>query len=389
MARGNKKEKPNVSYKGYKFCIKPDEEQTAFFERSFGCCRFVWNRLLAYFKENGKMTTPASLKPGFPFLKDVDSLALANVQMDLVQAINHYKRSPKHFGFPKFKKKHCHKKTYTTNRNGKCDSIRVEDGLLYLPKLKTPVRILLHRPLPKNAVIKTATISKEPSGRYYVSLKLESENQAVKSNGTKVLGLDMAMQKLYVDSNGETADYPNYYRKSEEKLTKEQRTLSRMTKGSKNYIRQKTKVAGIHAHIANQRKDFLHKTSTKLANEYDVIAIEDLSMSAMSKSLRLGKSVHDLGWGMFVSMLEYKLHDRGKRLIKADKWFASSQTCSCCGYKNKKVRNLSVREWECPICHTMHDRDANAATNLMLAAFKNLFGFEPVIRPEMDLVPVQ
>lgn len=172
------------------------------------------------------------------------------------------------------------------------------------------------------------------------------------------------MHKLYVDSNGNIPKYPRYYRKSEKKLKREQRKLSLMKKGSANRQKQRLKVARLHEKIANQRRDFIHKATRQIANAYDCVCIESLNMQSMSKGLHFGKSVHDNGWGMFTEILEYKLNDLGKKLIKVDKYFASSQLCSCCGYKNPATKDLSLREWECPICGTYHDRDTNAAINI-------------------------
>lgn len=364
MGYGKHKDNPGLIYRGYQYHIHPTEEQIEFFSKSFGCCRFVWNQLLAQYRESGKLNTPASLKKDNPFLKEVDSLALANVQMNLNKAIRDHKNNPRHFGFPAFKSKHHSQKTYTTNRNKAVDNIYVQDGLLYLPKIKSGIPIVLHRPIPENAVIKTATIRQSAAGDYSVTLKLEFEKQEHQSAGNKVIGLDMAMQKLYVDSEGNTANYPCFYRLSQSKLAREQRKLSRMKKGSNNFLKQKKKIARLHEKIANQRKDFLHKKALYLAETYDAVMIEDLNMQAMAGFGHLGKSVSDNGWGLFVFMLEYKLEDREKKLVRIDKWFPSSQKCSQCGHIHKETKDLSVREWICPECHTVHHRDVNAAINI-------------------------
>lgn len=172
------------------------------------------------------------------------------------------------------------------------------------------------------------------------------------------------MHELYKDSNGNEPQYPRYYRQAEKKLAREQRKLSLMQKGSNNRNKQRVKVAKLHEKVASQRKDFLHKQSRQIANVYDCVCIEDLDMKAMSQSLRFGKSVSDNGWGMFTTFLAYKLEEMGKQLVKVDKFFASSQTCSVCGYKNSETKNLAVRAWDCPECGTHHDRDVNAAINI-------------------------
>lgn len=203
-----------------------------------------------------------------------------------------------------------------------------------------------------------------PSGKYYVSVLFEYENQVQKIEPKTFLGLDFSMHELYIDSNGNEANYPKFYRKAQDKLVKEQRKLSRMKKDSRNYEKQRIKLALVHEKVANQRKDFLHKQSRQIANAYDCVCIEDLNMKAMSQSLNFGKSVHDNGWGMFTTFLQYKLEEQGKQLIKVDKFFPSSQICNVCGYKNSQTRDLSVREWDCPNCGTHHDRDVNAAINI-------------------------
>ena len=196
------------------------------------------------------------------------------------------------------------------------------------------------------------------------SILFEYENQAQEQELHNILGLDFSMHELYKDSNGNEPAYPGYYRRAEKKLKREQRKLSLMQKGTKNRDKQRIKVAKMHEKVANQRKDFLHKQSRQIANAYDCVCIEDLNMQAMSQALKFGKSVSDNGWGMFVTFLKYKLEDQGKRLVKIDRLFASSQTCSCCAYINKETKNLAIRAWDCPECGTHHDRDVNAAINI-------------------------
>lgn len=353
--------------KAYKFRLYPNKEQQIMFVKTFGCVRFIYNKMLGdkidYYKETKQKlnNTPAQYKKEFEWLKEVDSLALANAQMNLQTAYNNFFRSPK-AGFPKFKSKHKNSDSYTTNnQNG---SIRIENNLIKIPKIGF-VKIKLHRQIPDNQTIKSCTISKTPSGKYYVSVLTEFEYKIPKIalNTDNFLGLDMDMKNLYTDSNGVRAEYPRYYRKMQDKLAREQRKISKCQKGSNNRNKQRIKVARLHEKIANQRKDFLHKLSNQIANDYDGVCIESLNMRAMSQCLNLGKSVSDNGWGMFTTFLMYKLEWKGKPLIKIDKWYPSSKTCHHCGYVNDKL-TLSDREWVCEGCGEIIDRDWNAAENI-------------------------
>ena len=336
------------------------------FAKTFGCVRFVYNRMLAdkikHYKETKQNlnNTPAQYKKEFDWLKEVDSLALANAQKNLQTAYNNFFRSPK-VGFPKFKSKKSNHRSYTTNCvNG---NIKLENGYLTLPKVGK-INVKQHRNIPLDYKLKSVTVSQTPSGKYYASILFEYESQVQQIKPKTFLGLDFSMPELYKDSNGNEPKYPHYYRQAEKRLKREQRKLSLMQKGSKNRDKQRIKVAELHEKVANQRKDFLHKQSRQIANAYDCVCIEDLDMKAMSQALNFGKSVSDNGWGMFVVFLKYKLEDMGKQLIKIDKFYASSQICSVCGYQNPETKNLSVRIWDCPQCGTHHDRDVNAAINI-------------------------
>lgn len=336
------------------------------FAKTFGCVRFVYNRMLAdkikhYEETKQKLNnTPAQYKKEFDWLKEVDSLALANAQKNLQTAYNNFFRSPK-VGFPKFKSKKSNHRSYTTNCvNG---NIKLENGYLTLPKVGK-INVKQHRNIPLDYKLKSVTVSQTPSGKYYASILFEYESQVQQIKPKTFLGLDFSMPELYKDSNDNEPKYPHYYRQAEKRLKREQRKLSLMQKGSKNRDKQRIKVAELHEKVANQRKDFLHKQSRQIANAYDCVCIEDLDMKAMSQALNFGKSVSDNGWGMFVVFLKYKLEDMGKQLIKIDKFYASSQICSVCGYQNPETKNLSVRIWDCPQCGTHHDRDVNAAINI-------------------------
>ena len=352
--------------KAYKFRIYPNTEQQIILAKTFGCVRFIYNQMLSdkinhYEETKQKLNnTPAQYKSKFPWLKEVDSLALANAQMNLQTAYNSFFRNPK-IGFPKFKSKKSNRISYTTNCvNG---NISIDNGFLKLPKVGL-VKLKQHRLILSNYKLKSVTISQTPSGKYYASVLFEYENQIQEQELHDFLGLDFSMHGLYKDSNGNEPAYPRYYRQAEERLKREQRKLSLMQKGSKNRSKQRIKVANLHEKVANQRKDFLHKQSRQIVNAYDCVCIENLDMKAMSQSLNFGKSIADDGWGMFVTFLKYKLEETGKRLVKVNKFFASSQICNVCGYKNTATKNLSIRAWDCPECGAHHDRDINAAINI-------------------------
>lgn len=362
--------------KAFKFRIYPNEEQKIIFAKTFGCTRFIYNKMLSdkidYYKQTKQKlnNTPAQYKTEFEWLKEVDSLALANAQMNLQKAFTNFFTNPKS-GFPKFKSKHKNRKSYTTNNQK--GSITLENGYLKLPKIVDLIKVKQHRQIPEDYKIKSVTVSQTPSGKYYASILCEYENQVQMAEPKDFLGLDFSMKELYKDSNGNEPCYPRYYRQAEKRLKREQRKLSLMKKGSSNRNKQRIKVAKLHEKVANQRKDFLHKQSRQISNAYDCVCIEDLDMKAMSQSLHFGKSVSDNGWGMFTAFLQYKLEEKGKRLIKVDKFFASSQICSVCGYKNSETKNLGIRAWDCPECGTHHDRDINAAINIKNEGMRLVF----------------
>lgn len=369
--------------KAYKFRLYPNQEQSTLISKTFGCVRFVYNKMLAErkdtynkYKDNKtelkkqKLPTPAKYKDEFLWLKEVDSLALANAQLNLQSAYNKFFRE--HKGFPKFKSKKHPIQSYTTNNQG--GNIRIKDNKIKLPKIGW-VRCKVHRQIAENEIIKSCTISRTPTGKYYVSILVEydKEIQPIQVDKNNILGLDMDMKNLYTDSQGIKAEYPRFYRKMLDKLVVEECKLSRCKLGSNNRNKQRIKVAKLHEKVANQRKDFLHKLSKQLADNYDAVVIEDLNMQGMSQTLNLGKSVADNGWGMFTTMLKYKLEWQGKQLVKVDKWFPSSQLCSDCGFQNPETKDLSVREWICPNCGEKHNRDHNAAINIKNEGIRMLF----------------
>ena len=351
--------------KAYKFRLHPNAEQAAMFAKTFGCVRFVYNKMLGekieYYNETGAplKTTPAKYKVEYQFLKEVDSLALANSQMNLDRAYQNFFSNPQ-TGFPRFKSKRGSKQSYTTNCvNG---NIRLTVGHLRLPKVGE-VRIKQHRKIPAHYVLKSVTVSRTSTGKYFASLLFEYEQAVVPAEMRRAVGLDFSMKELYVDSEGREPEYNRYYRRSLAKLQRLSRTLSKMEKHGKNWQKQRLKIALLHEKIANQRKDFLHKESRKIANFYDLAGVEDLDMRAMAQALNFGKSVSDNAWGAFRAMLEYKLSEAGKYFVKIDRWFPSSKLCHVCGYKNDAL-TLADREWACPKCGLRHDRDVNAAINI-------------------------
>lgn len=363
-----------IEYRAY-----PTTEQSVMFAKTFGCCRKVYNLMLSdkieSYKSTGKFVTvtPAKYKKDYPYLREVDSLALANKQMDLQEAFrNTFSKSrKKKNGFPKFKSAKHSRKSYTTN-NQKGTVAIIDNKCIKLPKIGK-VKAVIHRVPDDSWTIKSATVSQESDGKYYISVLFEFENTVnpYVADKTNAIGLDYASDGLYVDSNGNTGTNHKYYRESHNKLAKAQRKLSRM-QGSKkhevksnNYIKQLRKVNKIHRHIANQRLDNLHKISTEIANQYDVVCVESLNMKAMSnKGFGNGKATLDNGYGMLLSMLKYKLSDRNKYLIKVDKWFPSSQICHCCGMLHPEMKNLAIRKMTCD-CGLTISRDQNAAINIL------------------------
>jgi len=353
--------------KAYKFRIYPNTEQSIMFAKTFGCCRFIYNKMLgdkiAYYNENKQdlYCYPSQYKKEYEFLKEVDSLALVGAYNNLKTAYKNFFRD-KSIGFPKFKSKKNHHYSYTTNCVNQ--NIKVKDGYIALPKVGA-VKIKLHRAIPDDYILKSVTVSRTPSGKYFASILFEYEKVIMSIEVQETIGLDFSMKELYTDSEGKEPQYDRYYRRSLDKLKKMSRTLSKMKKFSQNWYKQKHKIAILHEKIANQRKDFLHKQSRQIANAYDLVGVEDLNMKAMSQALNFGKSVADNSFGMFRTLLKYKLEEAGKYFVTVDKWFPSSKKCSTpdCNYKYQDL-TMDVREWTCPECGVHHNRDHNAAINI-------------------------
>ena len=372
-----------MSYRSIKYRLYPTKQQAILFEQTFGCCRKLWNLMLSdkvdYYQNNktNYKTLVSDYKKRYPYLKDIDSLALANVRLNLDKAYNNFfsKRSK----FPRFKSRKHSRRSYTTNYVS--NNIRFDDNHIRLPKIGF-VKTKLHRWPLSDWKIKSVTVSQNHDGRYYASVLFEFESACeYVINKSNAIGFDYSSSNLYVDSNGNIGTNHKFYKESHKKLAKAQRRLSRK-QGSKkneiksnNYSKQLLRVNRIHQHIVSQRLDNLHKLSTEIANQYDIVCVESLNLRAMSnKGFGNGRSTLDNGYGMFLSLLDYKLSERNKILIKVDKWFPSSQVCHKCNYRDKRLKDLSIRKWECPVCHEMHDRDTNAAINILregLRLFEN------------------
>lgn len=367
--------------KAIKIRLYPTTEQKIMFAKTFGCCRKVWNLMLAdkiaYYKEHHQKlhTTPAHYKKDYPYLREVDSLALANVQLHQDRAmINFFEHRAK---YPKFKSKRKTRKSYTTNnQNG---TVYVGDGYIHLPKVGN-IKAVIHRQIPDGWKLKSATVSQDSAGNYYCSLLYEYEadiRQVPVSESMKAEGFDYKSDGLFMDSEGRCADMPKYFRQSQKKLARAQRTLSRRQgahKGeekSHRYLKQQLKVNKIYRKSSNQRLDTLHKISTEKANQYDIIGVETLNQKAIAnKHFHNGKATMDNGYGMFLRMLEYKLHDRGKYMVRVGKWYPSSQLCHICGHRQKMP--LNQRTYVCPVCGEVIDRDVNAAINIKHEAMRIL-----------------
>ena len=357
------------------FRIRPTMEQKVLIWKTFGCCRFVWNHLLderiGYEKvHKGKLvnTTPAHLKKDNPFLREVDSMALINTQLNLNQACR--KLFPKGKS-PKFRKKGKDKRSYTTNWiNSNIEMIHKRDveNYIKLPKLGL-VRIILHRSIPDGWRMKNATVKETASGKFFISLTfdVEEEKRGTRREFDKVEAFDYSMPSLVVSASGDndiSADDIRWYRNLEERIAKEQRKLSRMQYGSANYWEQKHRIGKLHEKARNRRKDFLHKLSHDVARDFDAVIVEDINLQHMSQSLNFGKAVYDNGYGQLRTMLAYKLNAQGKILVKVDRFFPSSKRCSVCYEVNHDLK-LSDREWTCQSCGTHHDRDKNSCKNLL------------------------
>lgn len=354
--------------KGVKFRIYPNREQKNLINQTLGCCRLIYNKGLAMHNEayqNGDkigysqtsaMLTELKKSEDFAFLKTVDSIALQQSLRDLDRGfVNFFQKRASH---PVFKSKHDNHQSYRTINQG--DNIRIVGKQIKLPKLGY-VKV---RQSMEIGHINNVTVERTPTGKYFAVLNVEFEPVPKPNSGGKI-GIDVGIKEFYSDSNGNMVPNPKHLEKSMRKLIREQRRLSRKEKGSSNRNKQRVKVALVHEKITNQRNDFLQKESTMLIRENQTICIEDLKVKNMMRNHRLAKAIASVSWSKFFDMLEYKATWYGNDIIRIPTMYPSSQTCSCCGYKNPLVKNLAVRNWECPECHTKHNRDTNAGINIL------------------------
>ena len=365
-----------MANKAYKFRLYPNREQEELIQKTFGCCRFVYNyflgeRIAEYkmtgeslpFAKQSKMLT--ALREELPWLQEPDRSSLQNALRHLDAAYQKYFRSVSHGDIaelPKFKKKKNSRKSYTTSNVG--NAIRLDESHLRLPKIGM-VKTKVSRKIPADHRILSATISQDPSGKYYVAITTEYELDppVIELDIENALGIDYSSPHFYVDSEGNSADMPRFYREAEKRLAMEHRRMDKMSMGSNNWNKQRIKVARVYERVRNSRADWQHKQSARLANQFDYICVEGINYQDMARGLHLAKATNDNAFGQFRQMLTYKMAERGKKLITIDKWFPSSKTCRFCGVVNSEL-TLKDREWTCPSCGAHINRDLNAAINI-------------------------
>ena len=364
----------NEVLKAYKFRIYPDNEQQTKLNQTFGCVRVLWNHLVANFNSYGteefkEKYSEKEIKsnPDLFFLKDVSAASLQQKRMDFNETKSQFfnpQRKVK-LGRMKFKKK-TNKQSYRLpNQKFKLDQ---EKALIQLEKIGK-VKIILDRKI--NGDLRSVTVSKTPTGKFFVSILVKTNANLLPSQG-RMVGIDVGLNDLFITSDGDVVNNPRWFRENQSKLARAQKHLSRKKKGSNRYEKQRIKVAKVHEDIANQRSYFIHNMTTSLVRSYDVIVTEDLNIAGMKKS-NLGKSISDASWSEFVRQLEYKSSWYGRTFVKIDRFYPSSQICSSCGHKDGK-KALDIREWTCSNCGAEHDRDLNAATNVLLKGYSDLTG---------------
>jgi len=355
-----------IQLRAYKYRIYPTKRQEELLNKTFGCVRFYWNHLVATFRSydkdknpNPKYKTAKEIRQEFEWMKEVSASALQQKEMDFKKYIKQFtnKKRKKKLGLPQFKKKGKSRDSYRLPNQ----KFKIVGNKIQLEKIGK-VRIIMDRPLPDGKLI-SVTISKNKCNQYYASIVIETEIQP-KPKTNKEVGIDLGIKSFAIQSDNVIIENPKYLGESQAKMKRIQKYLSRKVKGSNRWRKCKLKLARLHLKVTNQREWFLHNYSTYLVNNYDKIYIEDLNVNEMMKNHKLAGSISDVSWGSFIRMLEYKCKWYGKELVKVDRFYASSKTCNVCGYKNDKLTLLD-REWECPNCKTLLDRDLNASINIL------------------------
>jgi putative transposase len=362
-----------VREKAYKFRLCPNKEQRILINKSVGCARYIYNHFLAKAKENEYQTYTkyskqlTQLKKELKWLKEPDKFSLQNALKDLDRAFKNFFKGK--YGFPKFKSKKNPKNSYRTNkftRKSGTTNIEIKDNKIKLPKLGW---IKFRKSKEVKGEIINVTVTRTNTDKYFISIAVKEEIEEL-SKTDKQIGIDLGLKEFAIISDGEKIANPRVLKQYEKKITRLNRSLARKEKGSNNWYKTKKKLAKVHEKIANIRLDFLHKFSTKIIEENQLIAVETLKVKNMLKNSNLAKSISDVSWSKFIELLTYKAKWYGRDLIKIDTFFASSQLCNNCGYKNEKIKDLNIRKWKCPECGEVHDRDINASINILNEGLK-------------------